>query len=75
MHVPDDPDPDPSFSNSSSKKKKRDKKKNVINTRKMIRQTHHRATIMICPTIVIIESNDVRGRETVKMIQSNYAHV
>ena len=41
----------------------------------MISQTHHQATIMICPTIVITDANDVRGRVTGKNIRSNYAHV
>ena len=65
-HVPDDPDPDPSFSDSSSKKKKRDKNKSVVNTRKMIRQTHHRSTILIRTTSVITDTNDIRGRATRK---------
>ena len=74
-HVPDDPDPDPSLSDSSSKKKKRDKKKSVINTGKMTRQTHHRSTILVHPTTVVIDVSEVRGRAIRKSMRSNYAHV
>ena len=60
-HVPDEPDPDPSFSELLLKKKKRNKKKKNKNTRKMTRQTHLRATIMICPATVITDASEVRG--------------
>ena len=70
-----DPDPNSSLSDSSLKKKKRDKKKSVINIGNMTCQTHHRATILIRPTTVIIDANGVRGRATREIIRSNYAHV
>ena len=47
------------------------RRKSVVNTKKMIRQTHHRATIMIHPKTVITDANDVKE----KAILSNYTHV
>ena len=55
--VPGDPDPDPSSSDSSPNKKKHNKKKSVVNSGKMTRQTHHRATILFCLTLVITDVN------------------
>ena len=74
-HVLDKPDPDPLLSDLSLKKKKHDKKKSVVKTGKMTRQTHHRATVLIRPKTVITDANNVRGKEIGKMIRSNYAHV
>ena len=47
---------------SISKKKKRDKKQSIRNTRKITRMTQHQVTILIRPTIVITDANNVRGR-------------
>ena len=74
-HIPDDPDSDPSLSDFLSKKNKHDKKQNVVNIRKMTRQTHHRATILIRPMTMITDKSDIRGNMMEKKIRSNYAHV
>ena len=74
-HVSEDPDPDSSFSYSSPKKKKRDKKKKHHKHKNRVRQTHHPATILIRPTIVITEGKNPRGRVIGKMTQSKYLHV
>ena len=50
------------------KQRKRDRKKSVRNTGST-RQTHHQATIMIRPTIVISGQNNVRGKAIRKSIQ------
>ena len=68
-HVPDDPGIDPSLSGSSLKKKKRDRKKSVRNTGNVTHKTHHRSTIMVRPTIVITDTNDVRGKAIRKSIR------
>ena len=69
------PDPEPSFPYSSSKtsstysrskKKKRNENKCVVSIRKMTRQNHLRATIMILPRIEIIDANDAKRRKTEK---------
>ena len=77
-----DQDPEPSLSDSSRKynslddtnsnksnKNKHDKKKNVRKTRKVTCLTHHQATILIRPKIVITDANNVTGRATGKRIQ------
>ena len=46
-----------------NQRKQRNKKKRLRKTRKITCQTHHRATILIRPTIVITDTNDARGRE------------
>ena len=61
-HIPDEPDPDPSFSDSPSKKKKQDENKKRCKHKKDDFQTHHQATILIRLTIVITDTNDIRGR-------------
>ena len=50
-------------------------RKSVVNIGKMTRQTHHRATILICPTTLITDASDVIGKAIRKRFQSNYAHV
>ena len=42
--------------------------KSVEKTRRMTCQTHHRATILIHPTIVITDANNVRGRAIEKSV-------
>ena len=83
-NVPYNLDPEPSSSDSSSEKLLSDfssknkahvKKKNVINTGKMTRQTHLQATILTHPMTVIIDASDIKRRAIKKSIQSNYAHV
>ena len=77
-----DPYPDPSFSDSSkksnlsnvtnsskSKKKICNENKSVGKTRKMTHQTHHRAAILIRQTIVITDTNGVRGGSIIKRIR------
>ena len=51
------------------------RRKNVVNTGNMTRQTHHRVAIMIRPMTVIIDASDVKRRAIGKRIQSNYAHI
>ena len=77
-----DPYPDPSLSDSSSnksilsndssysksRKNKRNKMKNHQKYKKMTFQTHHQATIIIHPKIVITDSNNARGRAITKRI-------
>ena len=59
--VLDDLDPEPSFSDLSSKKKKHDEKKKRCKHKKDNLSDPSSATIVIRPTIVITDSNDVKG--------------
>ena len=76
-HVPDNPNPEPSSSDSSSKKsssdssskkKKLDKKKSVVKTGNMTRQTHLRATILTRPMTVIADASGKKRRATERRI-------
>ena len=51
------------------------RRKIIEKTRNRTCQSHHLVKIMIRPTTVITDTNDVRVRAIVKRIRSNYAHV
>ena len=51
------------------------RRKSIVNTGKMTRQTHHRATILIRPMTVITEASDAKRRAIRKRIPSNYAQL
>ena len=63
------------FQNNHERKRNTIRRKSVVNTRKMIRQTHHQASIMMNIMIVITDANYVRGRAIEKRILSNYAPI
>ena len=51
------------------------RRKSVVNTGKITRQTHNQATILIHPKTVVTDAHDVRGKVIGKSIRSNYYHV
>ena len=51
------------------------RRKSVVKTEKMTRQTHLQATNLNLPMAVIIYARDIKRRAVGKSIWSNYAHV